>query len=296
MLNLISRWALSLFLFGAFSFNAIAAQLSVGNEAFTEQRLLAELTKQYLNSQGHEITSKGDMFDKNLRRSIVSGRVDIAWFYTGSALRDFNQIETAMTPVQAYELVKKLDKSHGILWLDMSETNNSYGIAVRREDAEKYGINNMSELDRLMLENSHWKLATDSSFYSRKDGLKPLMKHYAHKMSHGNLKIMKPDETYDALKSGRVDIAMVYATDGRIKAYDLVVLEDDKHFFPGYILAPVVSATLPAEEQAQVTALLNNLSGVLTTESMIEMNGRVDLEQKSVREVASHFLKANKLL
>ncbi len=296
MLKFFSRWALSLFLFGVFNVGANAAQFSIASEAFTEQRLLAEITKQYLNKNGHDVTNKGDMFNKKLRRSLESGKVDIAWFYTGSALRVFNQIKTAVTPEQAYELVKKLDAARGITWLNTSKANDSYAIALRKGDSEKYDIRKISELSRLTSKKMHWKLATDTSFYSQKDGLKPLMKHYGQKISHGNLKIMKTDEIYDALKDSRVDVAMVYATDGRIKAYDLVVLDDDKQYFPGYILVPVISASLPSEKQIQVKGLLNNISGVLTTAGMVEMNAKVDIEQQSVSEVATAFLKENKLL
>ena len=296
MLKTISRLAAFFVLLGVFSIGVRAAQFSIANEAFTEQRILAEITRQYLNSHGHEVTIKGDMLHKNLHRSIGSGRIDIAWFYTGTSLRVFNHIETQVAPEEAYKLVKKLDAKQGVIWLDLSEANNTYALAIRKEEAEKYGISKMSELHKLTSRGPHWKLATDAAFYSQKDGLKFLMKHYGHKLSHGNLKVMKADETYDALRSGRVNVAMVYSTDGRIKAYDLQVLEDDQEYFPGYLLAPVISDKIAQEEVPALRELLNRLANNLDTETLIEMNGKVDLEQQSVVAVAERFLKEHSLL
>ena len=132
-------------------------------------------------------------------------------------------------------------------------------------------------------------MAVNAEFPKRPDGLPGLEKAYGFKISRADLKAMDSGLTYQALKDGKVDIALVFATDGRIKAFDFRVLKDDKEFFPNYAIAPVVrTETLKANPG--LAPPLNALSAKLTDAVMQKLNAEVDVDKKSVEDVAADFL------
>ena len=100
---------------------------------------------------------------------------------------------------------------------------------------------------------------------------------------------------YQALKDGQVDSGQVFATDGRIPAFDFVVLKDDKGYFPSYAMTPVVRKDI-LDANPQLADLLNDLSGRLDDAAMMALNSQVDVDKKSVEAVASDFLKAQGMI
>jgi osmoprotectant transport system substrate-binding protein len=92
-----------------------------------------------------------------------------------------------------------------------------------------------------------------------------------------------------------VDIALVFATDGRVPAFNFVILKDDKGFFPSYALTPVIrKATLDANPK--LGPILNSLSAKLDAPTMARLNASVDVQKKSFSEVSHDFLKQAGLL
>ena len=101
--------------------------------------------------------------------------------------------------------------------------------------------------------------------------------------------------TYLALEESEVDVAMGFATDGRIRKFGFVVLEDNKQFFPIYNPAPVVSEDM-IERRPEVRELLNQIGPRLSTAEMIEMNYKVDVVGKKAENVAQEWLKEEGLI
>ncbi|KUK13068.1 MAG: Substrate-binding region of ABC-type glycine betaine transport system [Moorella sp. 60_41] len=132
-----------------------------------------------------------------------------------------------------------------------------------------------------------WVFATDHEFSVRPDGLPELLKFYGFEFDE--VRIMDLGVTYGALKDGQVAAAMGFATDGRIAAFDLVNLEDDKNFFPVYNPAPVVRKDF-LDRYPELEELLGRLSPLLDTETMISLNAQVDVENKDPKEVARQWL------
>jgi osmoprotectant transport system substrate-binding protein len=99
---------------------------------------------------------------------------------------------------------------------------------------------------------------------------------------------------YEALRNGDVEVGLVFATDGRIPAFDFVTLEDDMDYFPSYALAPVVRDEV-LEANPQVGELLNELSAKLDDETMAQLNAKVDVDQVSIENVAAEFLQQSGL-
>lgn len=272
-----------------------AKALVVGGKNFTEQELMAELTSQFLRAKGFEIDVRAGMGSAVLRQAQEDGQVDVYWEYTGTSLITYNKISDRMTPQETYDKVKELDGKKGLVWLNPSRANNTYGLAMNKADAQKHGIAAISDLAKAVNGGKVLTFASNAEFAERPDGLKPLQDAYGFDFGRANVKRMDSGLVYQALQQKQVDVALVFATDGRIPAFDFVVLKDDKAYFPVYALSPVVRKdTLDANPK--LAELLNTLSAKLDDETMAKLNASVDVDKKSIQEVASGFLRAQKLM
>jgi osmoprotectant transport system substrate-binding protein len=138
-------------------------------------------------------------------------------------------------------------------------------------------------------------LAVNSEFAGRPDGLPGLQKHYDFRWPRENLKRMQSGLIYQALKEGQVDIGLVFATDGRIAAFDFITLDDNKNFFPNYALTPVVRKDT-LEDNPDLREQLNALSAKLNDQVMRKLNQRVDVDKETVEDVARSFLESEGLI
>ncbi len=138
------------------------------------------------------------------------------------------------------------------------------------------------------------RVAFDAEFHTRPDGYKGLCRHYGFEFP-GEPRQMDPGLMYRVLADGAVDVIDAYATDGRIEAYDLFILEDDRHYFPPYYAAPLVrKSTL--EKHPEIESVLSRLAGKLPDETMRRLNYQVDGEGRKASDVAREFLVAEDLL
>jgi len=273
-----------------------ADPLVIGGKNFTEQQLLTEMTAQYLDHLGYDVERKAGMGSAVLRKAQENGQIDMYWEYTGTSLLVYNKVEEKISsPEAVYEKVKALDAEKGLVWLNPSKANNTYALAMRSAEAEEKGLSSLSDLTKALNDGQKLTLATNAEWYSRNDGYKELQKAYGFKMGRSQIKRMDSGLTYVALKEGQVDIALVFATDGRIPAFDFRVLKDDKGFFPDYAITPVVrEETLKAN--SKLAEQLNALSAQIDTDTMSALNARVDVESISIEQVAADFLKNAGLL
>ena len=280
---------------------AVAAGLVIGSKNFTEQQLLSELTAQYLGHKGFQVSQKGDLATVSMRGALESRQLDLVWDYTGTALIVYNKINERMTPEQAYDTVRRLDADKGLTWLNASALNNTYAFAMQRQRAEREGIRTLSDLVAKMNAvaladpSAAWHLGLDMEFAGRPDGLKPLQALYKLPLTRPQIRQMDPGLVYTAIRDGFVPAGLVYTTDGRVKGFDMVVLEDDLGFFPSYAATPVVRAEVLAQHPGLADAL-NTLSAALDNEAMSTMNARVDIEHLPVRTVAADFLRQRGLI
>lgn len=280
---------------GAFSVGATAAEVVIGGKNFTEQLLLASITNQYLQAHGHETDKRDGMGSAVLRQAQVNGQVDLYWEYVGTSLIVYNDVEEQMSSEEAYETVKELDAEQGLVWLEPSNANNTYALAMRSEEAEEMGISTLSDLAAAINEGDELTFAVNAEFYSRSDGFRPLQETYEFEVPRPQVKRMDTGLTYQALKEDQVEVALVFATDGRIPAFDFRVLEDDKGFFPSYALTPVIRQE-KLDEAPELADLMNELSSKLDDETMARLNAQVDVEGVSIENVAEEFLEENDLL
>lgn len=275
--------------------SAMAQTIVVGGKNFTEQLLLAEMTAQLLTANGFDVDKRDGMGSQVVRDAQVNGQVDVYWEYTGTSLVTYNHIDEPMNAADTYAKVKELDAAVGLTWLNPSEANNTYALAVRAESDKTDGIQSLSDLAAAYNADAGLVMAVNAEFPERPDGLPGLQEAYGFETTRDDRRAMDSGLTYQALNENQVDIALVFATDGRIEAFNFRVLEDDKGFFPNYAIAPVVR-TETLEANPGLADPLNAMSAQLTDAVMQRLNAEVDVNKKSIEEVAAAFLSDNGMI
>ncbi len=301
----LTRWlrrtALALSATLACSGIAAAAPIVLATKSFTEQHILSAMTTQWLTKKGFQIEPKTNIASTISRNAMLNKQIDMTWEYTGTSLIIFNHIQKRMSPEEAYQTVKKLDGEKGLVWLDPAPMNNTYAFAMTRERAEKEHISTMSQLVAKVEQirkddpDNNWLLGLDLEFSGRSDGMKPLQQAYGLELDRPQIRQMDPGLVYNAIRDGFVDAGLIYTTDGRVKGFELKVLEDDKGFFPSYAVTPVVRKDV-LDANPGLAEALNQLSPLITNEAITELNKRVDIDHQSPQQVARDFLTSHGLL
>ncbi|WP_186136656.1 glycine betaine ABC transporter substrate-binding protein [Burkholderia gladioli] len=276
---------------------AAAQALTVGGKNFTEQYVLAEITSQYLRARGYTIQSRTGLGSVLLRSALENGQIDVMWDYTGTAALVYDKIKEKLPPDEMYRRVKAIDARRGLVWLDASPLNNTYALALPAEIARKTGIRTISQLAAKIASDpkgTRHTFGMDAEFANRPDGLKPLEAAYHLNFSRSETKQMDSGLVYTALRNNQLTIGLVYTTDGRVKGFGIVPLEDDLHFFPPYNATPVVREPV-LKAHPKLAVQLNALSAALNNDVMLEMNKRVDIDGVSVQQVAADFLRTHTL-
>ncbi|MEZ5836756.1 MAG: glycine betaine ABC transporter substrate-binding protein [Geminicoccaceae bacterium] len=294
-MNMILKSALTGLAVAGFALGAQATEIVVGGKNFTEQQLLSSITEQLLSAKGYDVDNRAGMGSAAVRQAMENGQIDVYWEYTGTSLITYNKVEEKLDAEETYARVKELDAEKGIVWLEPSAANNTYAFAMRGEEASDKGIASLSDLARAVNDGAGLTFASNAEFYARPDGLKPLQEAYGFEFSRSDIKRMDTGLVYQALKDGQVDVGLVFATDGRIPAFNFVVLKDDKGYFPSYALAPVIRAEV-LEANPEIGDLLNSVSEKLNDEVMAKLNAEVDVDKVSIENVAAGFLKDNGLI
>jgi osmoprotectant transport system substrate-binding protein len=275
--------------------NLSAAELTVGGKNFTEQLILAEMTRQLLEAKGYDVEKSDGMGTTVVRSALENGAVDLYWEYTGTSLVTFNKVTEKLSPEETYQRVKELDGAKGLVWLAPSTANNTYAMAVRKGNPKTDGMETISDLAAAYKKGEQLIMATTAEFPKRKDGLLGLQEVYGFEVGRANIKPMDLGLAYNALANGDVDVVSAQATDGLIAAMGLTLLKDDKNFFPNYALVPVVRQDT-LEKYPELKEILESVSTRLDDATMQRLNGEVDVHRKSIEEVAAGYLKEQGLL
>lgn len=265
----------------------------IGGKNFTEQDILVYLMKELIEAKTElKVEVKPFLGGTNVvAQAFEKGDLDIYAEYTGTALMNILGQPIVTDPDEAYSKVKAAyQEKKQAVWLKPFGFNNTFTLTMRSDQAAKLGIESISDLaeftPQLLLGATH-------EFLERPDGFKGIASEYDLKFV--GVTAMDSGLIYSACRDGKVDVINAFATDGRIPAFNLKVLIDDKHFFPPYYAAPVVrEATL--KKHPEIAEALNVLSGKLTDKAMSELNAKVDLEKKDPKVVAKEWLLAEGLI
>jgi osmoprotectant transport system substrate-binding protein len=261
------------------------ASFVVGAKDFAEQNVLAELTAHVLRANGADAEAKEIKGSINTRKALEAGEVDLYWEYTGTAWVTYLGETTPLPdPQQQYDEVARADRErNGIAWLPPADFNNTYALAVR----EGVGV---VDLARLAQERpADATVCVESEFAAREDGLPGLLRAYGITLPPENVKLLDTGVIYTETDKGSCNFGEVFATDGRIAALGLTVLEDDRRFFPVYQGAPTLSdETLQAHPA--LADVLAPLTERLDTETIRALNARVDVDGEDPADVAEDWL------
>ncbi|MCE1179655.1 MAG: glycine betaine ABC transporter substrate-binding protein [Micrococcales bacterium] len=268
--------------------------IGVGSKNFTEQLLLGKMAVILLKSAGADVKDLTNIpGSASARQAQTSGQVQMEWEYTGTAWISYLG-ETTPIPDERrqWEAVRDRDlKDNSLVWLDPAPMNNTYGFAARSQVAKELGTTKLSDFAKVP--KDRLTLCVESEFNSRNDGLQPMLKTYGVPLGSGlpkgNVKILDTGAIYAAIDQGECTFGEVFTTDGRIKALDLTVLEDDKSFFPKYNVSPVINKAL-LDEAPQLRELFKPVTDKLTDETLIELNAKVDVDGQEPVEVANEWL------
>jgi len=280
-------------LFTGFAQAAEKPLIRLGARVFTEQTLLAEITAQYLRGKGYDAQITGGLGSNLARSAHETGQLDLLWEYTGVSLVSYNHVTEKLDSAQSYARVKELDGKKGLVWLSPSKFSNTYALALPEKIARQYPqINSISQLNAVLHAeaNENHLVALDTEFANRSDGLAGMVQQYGMNLTRQNIRQMDAGLVYTALRNAQVFAGLVYTTDGRLNAFKLKLLEDDKHYFPDYTAAPVVRQAF-LDAHPQLADQLKPLAELFDDETMRQLNARVDVGHESPSAVAADFLR-----
>ncbi|MEJ2717126.1 MAG: glycine betaine ABC transporter substrate-binding protein [Deltaproteobacteria bacterium] len=267
--------------------------IRIGSKRFSEQFILGEMMAQLIEDRTNLKVERlfnlgGTMINHG---ALVRGEIDLYPEYTGTALTAILKHRAVSNPKEALKIVRRAyRKRFNAEWLKPFGFNNSYSITVRKDEARRRGWDKISDLAKVA---PSLRAGWTAEFSERPDGYPGLQKAYGFRF--GEVRDLDPAIMYQAVARGEVDVICAYTTDGRIPAYNLKPLKDDRHFFPPYYAAPVVrSETLRAHPE--IRDVLNELGGTLDDSTMQHLNYEVDEKGRTAREVARDFLLSRGLI
>lgn len=265
--------------------SASGGTITVGSKDFTENIILAHIMAELIEANT----------DITVERKVNLGGSNVAWKalqnndiqlypdYTGTIVANYYQDETGNSE-ETLQKAKEFTEQDGFKLLEPFGMNNTYTLAISKETMEKYDLKTFSDLAKV---SENLVLGCEFEFRDRPDGYPGLQKEY--NMNFKDVKGMQHGIKYRSLDEQEVDVIDAYATDGQIKVYDLVILEDDKEFFPPYDGVPVTRQDT-LEQYPEIEDILKQLAGKIDDEKMQELNSKVDSEGMKAETVAHDFL------
>ncbi len=223
--------------------------------------------------------------------ALKSGDLDIYPEYTGTALMSILKEETMSDPDAVYEKVKKkYEEEKGVIWLKPFGFNNTYAMLMKESKVNELGIETLSELVEFAPD---LVLGAGQEFLERSDGYPGLQEVYG--LEFKSTKSMDLGLTYAAVRDDKIDINSAHSTDGRIMAFKLKALKDDKNFFPPYYAAPIIRKDT-LEKYPELKDVLNSIAGKIDDATMAGLNAKVDLDRMDAKTVAIEWLKSEGLI
>ncbi len=266
----------------------------VGSKNFTEQAVLGEILAQYIEQKtGLPVERRFYLAGSYIcHQSLLADRIDLYPEYTGTALTAILKEKPSGTSDEVYRKVK--DEYARRFQVEVTAPlgfNNSFALVIRGTDARRLNIRTLSQAEKYA---PQWRMGVGYEFLERPDGFPGLAKAYNLHFA-GPPRVMDLGLLYRALDEKQVDMIVGSATDGLIQAHDLVVLEDDRHYFPPYDAVPLVRQDTLTRFPAVRNALAD-LGGKISAADMQRLNYVIDGEHRDLKQVVAAFLKEKHLL
>ena len=261
--------------------------VNIATKPMTEQYILGEMLNTLIEHDTDlkvELTQGVGGGTSNIEPGMEKGDFDLYPEYTGTGwnavLKHDDTYDESMFDTMQQEYESQL----GLTWVGMYGFNNTFGLAVSKDVAERYNLRTYSDLAKAAGELT---LGAEPDFYDRQDGYPGLQEAYG--MDFGSTRDMDISLKYQALFENKVDAIVVSTTDGKVADERLVVLEDDQHFYPSYLCGNVVRQDT-LEKHPELRDELLKLQGAITDTDMARMNNAVETQGQEPKAVADAFL------
>ena len=286
---------LFIIIFGAyFSLNSKKDKIiNIATKPMTEGyilgQMLTELIEQDTDLKVNMTTGVGGG-TSNIHPAMVKGEFDLYPEYTGTSWEAVLKKEGSYDESKFDELQKEYKEKYNLEYVNLYGFNNTYGLAVNKDIAEKYNLKTYSDLAKV---SNNLIFGAEYDFFEREDGYKELQKVY-------NVDFKKKIDMdiglkYQAMKDKKIDVMVIFTTDGQLAISDVVVLEDDKKMYPSYRAGTVVRSEI-LSKYPELKAVLEKLNNILDDKTMADLNYQVESEGKKPEDVAREYLQEKGLL
>ena len=268
-------------------------EITIGSMDFTEQEILSYMIKDLIEDRTDiKVNQKLSLGSSSIVLSAIEqNEIDLYVDYTGTIYGSVLKKEPNTNIDEVYQISKQeMKEKYNLNVLNDLNFNNTYTLAVTKETQQKYNLKTISDLSAV---SNELIFSPTLVFMERTDCWLGLQKAYP--IAFKDVVAIDGAPRYLALINKESDVIDAYSTDGLLKKYDLVVLEDDKNFFLPYQAIPIVNNRI-LEEFPEIIPLLEELSDYLNDDVMRELNYLVDEEKYQPKEVASNFLKQHNLI
>lgn len=267
--------------------------IHIATKPMTEQYVLGEMLCILIEQEtglDTELTQGVGGGTSNIQPGMEKGEFDIYPEYTGTGWNMVLKKSGVYTEDMFSELKNGYEDKCQMQWLGMYGFNNTYGLAVRREIAEKYDLKTYSDLRAVA---SRLTFGAEYDFFEREDGYEALCDTYDMKFK--KTVDMDIGLKYKAMGQKKIDVMNIFTTDGQLSVSDVVVLKDDKNFYPSYSCGNVVRDEV-LEQHPELQEVFDKLDGILSDDVMAKINYEVETKEKEPKEAAKDFLKSKGLL
>jgi osmoprotectant transport system substrate-binding protein len=266
--------------------------LTVTSKEFTEQLILGAIMGIAFEAAGAEVLDRtGIQGSIGSREAVKNGDADAAYEYTGTAwITYLGNSDPIADPRKQWEAVRSADAKNGVTWLPPSALDNTYALAMNQKNFEKYRTTTLSQVAALSKKDAKAvTLCVESEFANRADGLPGMEKAYGMSVPAGNITQMDTGIIYTQVAKGSCTYGEVFTTDGRIKSMNLVVMKDDKGFFPHYNAAPMIN-TKTLDKHPEIAGILDPITKKLNNDMARTLNAKVDVDGQDPHQVALDWL------
>jgi osmoprotectant transport system substrate-binding protein len=262
--------------------------IRIGSKNFSESITVGEIFAAGLEQRGFAIDRHMNLGSSQIAMAAIQrGDIQIYPEYTGTALIDVLHLHPIRDAKELYNVVKReYQKRFGLAVLKPSPGSNSQALAVTEAVAKKYNVRTLSQCAQAA---PSLRLAAVPEFVARADALPGLQKYYGGFTFKG-VRTFDIGLQYEALARGDADVATAFSTDPQIVAQRLVVLEDDRHFWPPYNIVAIVRPEILNLKKGVVIITLDRVTSMLTDTALRRLNYEVDIKKRDPGDVASEFV------
>lgn len=269
------------------------AHLTVTSKEFTEQLILGAIMGIAFEAAGADVLDRtGIQGSIGSREAVKSGDADGGYEYTGTAwITYLGNSKPIVDPHKQWEAVRDADLKNGMTWLPASKLDNTYALAMNQANYKKYRTRTLSQVAALAKKDpGAVTLCVEGEFANRADGLPGMEKAYGMNIPAKNATQMDTGIIYTQVAKGKCTYGEVFTTDGRIKSMKLVVMADDKHFFPNYNVAPMIN-TKTLKKWPAIAGVLDPITKKLDNNVARTLNAKVDVDGQDPHQVALDWMK-----